>query len=46
AARNEFKKGKSTSHKVDQARKSAAILINDLIEYNQRSELLNGNEKK
>ena len=46
SARSEFKKGKSTPHKVDQARKNAAILINDLIEYNQRSELLNNKEKK
>ncbi len=40
-ARAEFKKGKSDSHKVDQARKNASILINDIIEYNQRCELIN-----
>jgi uncharacterized protein (UPF0332 family)/predicted nucleotidyltransferase len=40
-ARAEFKKGKSTSHKVDEARKNASILINDIIEYNQRCELMN-----
>ncbi len=39
-ARAEFKKGKSDSHKIDQARKNASILINDIIEYNQRCELL------
>ena len=33
AARAEFKKGKSDSHKIDRARKDASILINDLIEY-------------
>ncbi len=45
-ARAEFKKGKSTSQKIDNARKNAAILINDLIEYNQRFELMNNKEKK
>ena len=39
-ARTEFKKGKSDTHKVDEARKSASILINDLIEYNQRCEFI------
>jgi predicted nucleotidyltransferase/uncharacterized protein (UPF0332 family) len=39
-ARTEFKKGKSSSHKVDEARKNASILINDLIEYNQRCEFI------
>ncbi len=38
-AKKEFKKGKLDSHKVDNARKNASILINDLIEYNQRCEL-------
>lgn len=38
-ARKEFKKGKSSIHKVDSARKNAAILINDLIEYSQRCDL-------
>jgi predicted nucleotidyltransferase/uncharacterized protein (UPF0332 family) len=37
-AREEFKKGKSDSHKVDTARRNASILINDIIEYNQRCE--------
>ncbi len=46
-SRTEFKKGKSSSHKVDQARKSASILINDLIEYNQRCDMMSrDNEKK
>lgn len=39
-ARKEFKKGKSNSHKVDLARKNATILINDLIEYSQRCDLV------
>jgi predicted nucleotidyltransferase/uncharacterized protein (UPF0332 family) len=41
SARTEFKKGKSTSHKVEEARRNASILMNDLIEYNQRCELVN-----
>jgi uncharacterized protein (UPF0332 family)/predicted nucleotidyltransferase len=46
-ARTEFKKGKSTVHKVDEARKNASILINDLIEYNQRCEFISKkNEEK
>ena len=40
AARTEFKKGKSDSHKIEQARRDAMILINGLIEYNQRCELV------
>jgi len=47
SARAEFKKGKLNSHKVDRARRDASILINDLIEYNQRCELIKKrNEKK
>jgi len=46
AAREEFKKGKSSSHKIDEARKNAAILINDLIEYNQRYDLIKNNKEK
>lgn len=38
-ARSEFKKGKLNAHKVDNARKDAEILINDIVEYNQRKEL-------
>ncbi len=38
-AKVEFKKGKMSSHKVDEARKNAVILINDLIEYQQRCDL-------
>ncbi|MCK4647764.1 nucleotidyltransferase domain-containing protein [Candidatus Pacearchaeota archaeon] len=45
-ARADFKKGKLNVHKVDDARKSASILINDLIEYNQRYDLENNKEKK
>ncbi len=45
-ARADFKKGKLNIHKVDEARKNASILINDLIEYNQRCELANGKSKE
>jgi len=45
-ARAEFKKGKSDSHKIDEARKSASIFINDIIEYNQRCELIYKNSEK
>ena len=38
--KKEFKKGKSNLHKIDEARKNAAILINDLIEYSQRKDLM------
>ncbi len=41
SARKEFKKGKLDVHKVDQARKEASILINAIIEHNQRLELSN-----
>jgi len=40
SAKKEFKKGKSNSQKIDNARKDAAILINDLIEYSQRKDLI------
>ncbi len=39
SAKAEFKKGKSDSHKIDDARKNASILISDLIEYSQRCDL-------
>ena len=41
-ARADFKKGRLNSHKVEEARKNASILINELIEYNQRCELAKG----
>lgn len=44
-SRAEFKKGKSDVHKVDEARKNASILINDIIEYNQRCDLVSKKEK-
>ncbi len=44
-ARTEFKKGKLESHKIDEARRNASILINDLIEYNQRCELASKKEE-
>lgn len=40
SSRAEFKKGKSNSHKIDEARKNASILINDIIEYNQRCDIV------
>ena len=46
SARKEFKKGKLNVHKVDDARKEASILINDIIEYNQRCELNSRKVKK
>jgi uncharacterized protein (UPF0332 family)/predicted nucleotidyltransferase len=39
-ARTEFKKGKLNAHKVDDARKEAVILLNDLIEFSQRCDLV------
>ena len=46
SARKEFKKGKLNSHKVDNARKNASILISDLIEYNQRCDLAERSKTK
>jgi uncharacterized protein (UPF0332 family)/predicted nucleotidyltransferase len=46
SARKEFKKGKSNPHKVDNARKNASILINDLIEFNQRCDLAERDREK
>jgi hypothetical protein len=45
-ARAEFKKGKSNSHKIEEARKSASLLINDLIDYSQRKDLMNFEKTK
>ncbi|MFH1889794.1 MAG: hypothetical protein ABIJ58_02880 [Nanoarchaeota archaeon] len=39
-ARAEFKKGKMKAYKVDETRKNATVLINDLIDYSQRSDFL------
>jgi uncharacterized protein (UPF0332 family)/predicted nucleotidyltransferase len=39
-AREQFKKGKIARHEVEDARKNASLLINHLIEYNQRCELV------
>ena len=39
-ARAEFKKGKLDSRKVDDARKNATILINVLMDYSQRAEIM------
>jgi len=40
SARAEFKKGKLNAHKVDNARKEAVMLLNDLIEFSQRCDLV------
>jgi uncharacterized protein (UPF0332 family)/predicted nucleotidyltransferase len=45
-ARAEFKKGKLDAHLVNEARKNASILINDLVEYNQRLEIENKKNKQ
>ena len=39
-AKTEFKKGQMNIHKVDDVRKNASLLINDLIDYSQRNELI------
>jgi len=39
-AKKESKKGKSNLHKIDKIRKSSTTLINDLIEYSQRKDLI------
>lgn len=39
-AKKEFKKGKLNTHKADKARKDASVLINRLIEYSQRMDLV------
>ncbi|MCF7910210.1 nucleotidyltransferase domain-containing protein [Candidatus Pacearchaeota archaeon] len=39
-ARGDFKKGKSNTQKIDSARKDASTLINNLIDYSQRCELV------
>ena len=45
-ARSEFKKGKLDSHSVNDARKNASVLINDLVEYNQRCDIANNKNKE
>ncbi len=40
SARAEFKKGKLNAQKVDDARKDASVLINELVDYSQRSDLV------
>jgi predicted nucleotidyltransferase/uncharacterized protein (UPF0332 family) len=39
-AKTEFKRGKLDAHRVDDIRKNASILINELIDYSQRSDLI------
>ena len=45
-ARLKFKKGKLNSHKVNEARKNATILISDLIEYSQREDLASAEKSR
>ncbi|MBU2616981.1 MAG: hypothetical protein KKB79_03315, partial [Nanoarchaeota archaeon] len=40
-SRSEFKKGKLESHKIHETRKNAAMLISDLVDYSQRTDLAN-----
>ncbi len=40
SARAEFKKGKSDSQKIDNVRKTATLLINDLVDFSQRKDLM------
>ncbi len=44
--REAFKKGKMNVHKVDRARRDANILIRDLVEFNQRKELVSVDKGK
>ena len=44
--KTEFKKGSLDSRKVDEARKNASILINDLIDYSQRSEFMSMEKRR
>ena len=44
--REDFKKGKMNVHKVDRARRDANILIRDLVEFNQRKELVSVDKGK
>jgi len=45
-AREMFKKGKLAKHEVEDARKNASVLINHLIEFNQRCDLVSLNKGK
>lgn len=45
-ARKKFKKGKMSVHEVEEARKNATLLINHLIDYNQRCELVQMDKNK
>ncbi len=40
-AKAEFKKGTLIAHKIEEMRKNASVLLNELIDYSQRSELMN-----
>lgn len=46
SVKEQFKKGKINSHEVNEARKNAAILINNLIEFSQRCEIANYDKKR
>lgn len=44
-AKEDFKKGKLNAYEVNEARKNATFLINNLIDYNQRCELVEKKKK-
>ncbi|NCN86303.1 hypothetical protein GW932_00560 [archaeon] len=46
SARQEFKKGKSDSHKIDRARRDAEILMRDLNEFVQKKDMVSINKGK
>ena len=45
-AKNEFKKGKLSPHKIDEARKNYTLLIGDLLDYTQRADLMDLAKKR
>ncbi len=45
-AKDEFKKGKTNIHMIDNVRKEAASLINVLIEYSQRKDLMDFDKRR
>ena len=45
-AKKEFKKGKMSRHEVEDARKNASLVINHLIEFNQRKDMINLESKR
>lgn len=45
-AKSDFKKKKLNAHKVDEVRRNSSILINDLLEYSQRSDLVSSEKSR